>query len=132
VRDLAEAFDKYLGAGRPAFVARRGPTPADVVRALTRIGAIAALAHPGKQGRDDLVTGLVAAGMTAIEVFHPDHDARAEDRYRSIARAHGLLTTGGSDYHGPDTGRAAALGRVGIDADAYAGLEAHVADRRRR
>jgi predicted metal-dependent phosphoesterase TrpH len=130
-RDVNDAFDRYLGAGRPAFVSRRGPSPGAVVRALTRIGAIAALAHPGKQDRDDLIGPLVAAGMTAIEVFHPDHDVRREDRYRGMAREHGLLATGGSDYHGPDTGRAAALGRVGIDAQTYADLEAHVAERRR-
>jgi predicted metal-dependent phosphoesterase TrpH len=130
-RDLSEAFDRYLGAGRPGFVARRGPLPVDVARALTRIGAIAALAHPGKQGRDDLIGPLMEAGMTAIEVFHPDHDAPGEDRYRHLARTYGLFPTGGSDYHGPDTGRAGSLGRVGIDAETYAGLEAHVADRRR-
>jgi predicted metal-dependent phosphoesterase TrpH len=60
--------------------------------------------------------------MPAIEVFHSDHDAADVARYEQMASRFGLLVTGGSDYHGPGTGRAASLGRVGISAEAFAGL----------
>ncbi|GMV20675.1 MAG: phosphatase [Acidimicrobiia bacterium] len=126
VRDLREAFDRYLAEGRPAFIERTGAAPADVVQLLTRAGGIASLAHPGKTQRDDLIGGLVEAGMAAIEVFHPDHDAIDTSRYRQMAGELKLLATGGSDYHGAGSTRDAAFGRVHLpDAD-YACLAARL------
>jgi predicted metal-dependent phosphoesterase TrpH len=118
-RDIAEAFDKYLAAGRPAFIPRRGATPAEVVAMVGRAGGVSSFAHPGKLGLDDLVAPLAAAGLTAIEVFHPDHDAAAIDRYRAIARTLNLGMSGGSDYHGPGSGRAEALGQVTLPPEAF-------------
>jgi predicted metal-dependent phosphoesterase TrpH len=43
---------------------------------------------------------LRGAGLDALEAYHSDHDAAAADRYRRMADDLGLLTTGGSDYHG--------------------------------
>jgi 3',5'-nucleoside bisphosphate phosphatase len=113
VRDLNEAFDRYLGEGRPAFVARTGASPEDVVESLARIGAVASIAHPGKLGNDGLISRVSAAGLRALEVFHPDHDANDTARYAKLAAKFDLVPTGGSDYHGPDTDRARALGRIG-------------------
>jgi len=121
-RDIADAFDRYLGAGKPAFVPRRGATPADVVGLVTRAGGLASFAHPGKLGLDDLIPPLAAAGLAAIEVFHPDHDEAAVDRYRAMARALNLAMSGGSDYHGPRSGRAEALGQVTLPMDAFEDL----------
>jgi hypothetical protein len=61
-------------------------------------------------------------GMAAIEVFHPDHPEPDVQRYRALAGTLGLAVTGGSDYHGPGTGRAAALGRIGLMDDAFHAL----------
>ena len=122
VKDIAEAFDRYLSPGAPAFVERIGAPPADVVRLIAEAGGLAAIAHPGKLNMDDVIPPMVDAGMPAIEVFHSDHDAADVVRYEQMASRFGLLVTGGSDYHGPGTGRAASLGRVGISAEAFAGL----------
>jgi predicted metal-dependent phosphoesterase TrpH len=111
-RSIADAFDRYLGTGRPAFVPRRGIAPVEVIGLVGRAGGWVSFAHPGKLGRDDLLPGLAASGLGAIEVFHPDHDAEAVTRYRDLARTLGLGITGGSDYHGPGSGRAEALGSV--------------------
>ncbi len=118
-RDIADAFDRYLASGRPAFVPRRGATPAEVAGLITRAGGVASFAHPGKLGLDDLIPPLAAAGLGAIEVFHPDHDAAAVERYGAMARALGLAVSGGSDYHGPGSGRAEALGRVTLRQEAF-------------
>lgn len=118
--DIADAFDRFLGAGQPAFVERFGRTAVDVVEIIARAGGVAALAHPGRTQRDDLIAPLAAAGLTAIEVFHPDHDAAAVERYRSLAVGLGLAMTGGSDYHGPGTRRAAWFGNVHLPADEFA------------
>ena len=62
---------------------------------------------------------LASAGLTAIEVFHPDHDAAAVERYGAMARSLGLAVSGGSDYHGPTSGRTDALGQVTLPVEAF-------------
>jgi hypothetical protein len=100
VRDTREAFDRWLGAGCPAFVPRSGVAAEAVVRIIHEAGGLASLAHPGKMRREPPVRQLAEAGLDAIEVFHPDHDAGLVDRYGQLARELGLLVTGGSDFHG--------------------------------
>lgn len=126
VRDLREAFDRYLAEGQPAFIERRGASPMEVVQLLTRAGGIAALAHPAKTQRDHLIAAMVEAGMQAIEVFHPDHDAIDTSRYRQMAAELGLLATGGSDYHGAGSTRDAAFGRLHLPNPEYNRLAARL------
>lgn len=129
--DIADAFDKYLGAGRPAFVERSGMGAADVVALIARAGGLPSLAHPGTTKRDDLIPALITAGLAAIEVFHPDHDEAATEAYRSLARVHSLAMTGGSDYHGADTRRGWFFGQIRLPADEYARLAGRLAPARR-
>jgi hypothetical protein len=112
VANTRDAFDRYLGAGCPAFIARHGWSPDAVVALITSAGGLASLAHPGKLTQDDIIAPLVDAGLQAIEVYHSDHDGIDVHRYLDIARHHGLLVTGGSDYHGPGSGRVDGLGRT--------------------
>jgi hypothetical protein len=132
VRDVPEAFDRYLAEGRSAFVPRVGPSPRIVVDEIGRAGGIASLAHPGKLGDDGLVDAFIGDGLEAIEVYHPDHDGPAVARYRAFAIVHDLLVTGGSDYHGPSSGRSAALGQVGLPAIEFARLAGRARDGRGR
>jgi predicted metal-dependent phosphoesterase TrpH len=122
VKTIVEAFERYLGEGRPAFVSREGASPQEVVALVKRAGGLSSLAHPGKLKRDDLIPVLAAAGLDAVEVHHPDHDEVSTARYRRIARKHSLLVTGGSDYHGEGSGRTAGLGRIGLGPEDYARL----------
>jgi predicted metal-dependent phosphoesterase TrpH len=112
VRSIAEAFDRFLAEGRPAYVVRRGAPPQQVVALVAGAGGLTSLAHPGKLRRDEIIPELVEAGLAALEVHHPDHDPLDVNRYRRMAETYGLLVTGGSDYHGPGSGRTAGLGRV--------------------
>jgi hypothetical protein len=129
VPDVAAAFDRYLAEGRPAFVPRVGPSPAEVSERIIRAGGVASLAHPAKIDDEALVLALVRSGIEAIEVYHPDHDATAAARYRAMADAERLIVTGGSDYHGPGSGRESALGRIGLPRDDFARLAERVASR---
>lgn len=122
VADLKEAFDRYLGEGQPAFIERQGAAPVDVVRLVARAGGIASMAHPGKTRRDQLLEPLIEAGMLAVEVYHPDHDPLDTNRYLQIARTHGLLVTGGSDFHGVGSFRESAFGTIHLPAREYARL----------
>jgi predicted metal-dependent phosphoesterase TrpH len=100
VADTREAFDKWLGRDCPAFVPRSGPSPERVIEAIHAAGGLASLAHPGRTNIDARIPALAHAGLDALEVYHSDHSGDAVERYRAMARALGLLATGGSDFHG--------------------------------
>ena len=104
-----EAFDRYLGADKPAYVPRPDVSVQQAIEAIREAGGIASLAHPGLHNRDEAIPDLVAAGLAAIEVYHPQHAFGRAGRYRRLARRHGLLVTGGSDFHGAAAGDHAAL-----------------------
>jgi predicted metal-dependent phosphoesterase TrpH len=59
------------------------------------------MAHPGVTAADALIPDMVASGLMGIEAYHADHTPAQRDRYARMARHLELLTTGGTDYHGP-------------------------------
>lgn len=130
-RDVSDAFDRYLSEGRPGYVVREGESPAVVVDEIRAAGGLASIAHPGKLRREALVEEIAAAGIDAVEVFHPDHDQADRKRYQKLADRYGLLVTGGSDYHGPGSGRTGGLGVVSLPQPAYDALEARAHQRAR-
>jgi len=117
-----EAFDRFLEFGGPAYVARRGASPAEVVAVIHGAGGIASLAHPGVLRRDELMAPLAAAGLDALEAVHSDHDAAAEARYRACARDLSLLVSGGSDFHGEVQHRVTRFGAISISEEELAAL----------
>ena len=113
VGTVAEAFDRLIGEGRPAYVPRRGATPVGGdCRRRRAPAAIASLAHPGLLGRDDLIPALAAAGLGAIEVYHCDHDAEDEARYRELAERLDLARDRRVGFPRRRVHRRAALGSV--------------------
>ena len=126
VADSRQAFDQLIGEGRPAFIPRRGPCPADVIGIINRAGGIASLAHPGLLKRDDLIPDMIDAGLTAVEAFHSEHDEITTQRYLAFAERHAILVSGGSDYHGERERRKAAFGTVGLPSDRFERLKARV------
>lgn len=127
--DISDAFTRFLVAGRPGFMPRIGPGPREVISHLHAARGIASVAHPGKMRRDDLVEAMIDEGLDAIEVYHSDHTIADVVRYQTMADAHGLLVTGGSDYHGPGSGRSGGLGFVGLPPAAFARLAERAAAR---
>jgi predicted metal-dependent phosphoesterase TrpH len=123
VATIAEAFDRWLSRGRPAFVARTGPTPVEALREIHQANGIASLAHPGLLGRDDLIPGLAAAGLGAIEAYHSKHRPEDTVRYITFADRLGLAVSGGSDYHADPTA-AVTIGGVGLPRELYDALKA--------
>jgi 3',5'-nucleoside bisphosphate phosphatase len=105
VKSFDDAFDKYLGAGKPAYVSSVHITPAQAIEAIRGAGGLASLAHPrqlkrGSSETEEWVERLAAAGLEAIETATPDHTATYARRYSALARRLGLLETGGTDWHG--------------------------------
>jgi hypothetical protein len=122
VATISEAFDRWLSSGRPAFVERIGPTPEDVLREIHKAKGIASLAHPGLLHRDDLIPGLAAAGMDAIEAYHSKHPHEDTVRYITFADRLGLAVSGGSDYHA-DPNATITVGGVGLPRELYEALK---------
>jgi predicted metal-dependent phosphoesterase TrpH len=123
-----EAFERYIGDGGPAHVAKHALDPVDAVALIDGAGGVCALAHPGMWGDQssvpvELIERMAAAGMRGLEVDHPDHTPEMRERYRTLAGALGLIATGGSDCHGTryDPVR---LGTSLCDPEAFAALRA--------
>ena len=69
---------------------------------------------------------MIDAGLTAVEAFHSEHDAPTTQRYLALAERHGILVSGGSDYHGDKERRKAAFGAVGLPRDRFEQLKARL------
>lgn len=106
-RDNRDAFDKYLGAGRPAYLDKRRLSLRDAIAMVHRCGGIAVLAHPGGEGTLTRLTALRDMGLDGVEVLHPSHSAEDRKRLLAVAEHLSLVPSGGSDSHGaPSGGRA--------------------------
>lgn len=123
-----EAFERYIGDGGPAHVAKHALDPVNAVALIDGAGGVCALAHPGMWGDQssvpvELIERMAAAGMRGLEVDHPDHTPEMRERYRTVAGELGLIATGGSDCHGTryDPVR---LGTTLCDPEAFAALRA--------
>jgi predicted metal-dependent phosphoesterase TrpH len=121
VGSVNEAFDRWLGRGKPAFVPRTGADAEAVIARIHDAGGIASLAHPVLIGDDEVIPKLAAAGLDALEAYHSDHDRAATARYLARARELGLLVTGGSDFHG-DAGHGGAPGSASLPREEFARL----------
>lgn len=113
VRTIEEAFERYLGNRRPAYVSHFKLTPRQVIERVLEAGGIPVLAHPAISGCDDLIPNLVKSGLAGLEVYYLEHDRAMVVRYLQMAKKWKLLVTGGSDFHG-DTGKAPPFGAPGL------------------
>lgn len=100
-----DAFERYLGQGRPGFVERYAAGLDEMVQLVRAAGGVPVLAHAwGRHGRGAVTESDFAAladlGLLGIEVDHQDHTPEMRDALRGIARNLGLVVTGASDYHG--------------------------------
>ncbi len=120
-----EAFDLYIGHGRPAYVSRFKLSPEDAVRLVRQVHGVPVLAHPtyAEPARDWLAAGngrqpwpflqrLVSAGLMGLEAYYGDYPAALSAQLVEMAQQYGLIVTGGSDFHGHE--ERPALGAVPV------------------
>lgn len=105
VRDIREAFDKYLASGKPAYFKKDKLTPDEGIREIMKAGGIPVLAHPIHLGFDSykldkLLASLAEVGLKGIEALYVDNSEDDTGILLRLALKHKLLVTGGSDFHG--------------------------------
>ena len=141
VDSIGDAFDTYLGEDGSCFVPMDRHPSSDVVDAIQGAGGVVSLAHPGRVATsaahvETIVDRLTAEGLDALEVAYP-YGAETSPRYadigvadaRRLADDHGLLATGGSDCHGPGSGKFR-ICEVGLTREQYGTIRARADERR--
>ena len=104
-KDKNDAFDKWLGDGKPGYADRPRLTAEVAVALIRQAGGVAVLAHPyslhvGKDAMASLLIELAAAGLAGVECYYSEHSADLTKEYLAMARQANLVPTGGSDFHG--------------------------------
>ena len=134
VTSVQEAFDLWLGKGKPAYLDRNRLLPAEAIALAHASGAVAVLAHPTSLGfqaaeLERFVAGLAAEGLDGMECEYGRYAPDLRAGLRSMAERLGLTVTGGSDYHGrykPDIALGTALGDLAVPDDLLDALEARI------
>jgi len=136
VRSLQEAFDRYLGRSAPGYVDKQRLSPDETADLLREAGGVMVLAHPGilEEERPGclprVLEHLIALGLAGIEAHYSRHTPEQAGRYGALARHHGLLVTGGSDFHragegGPEMGTG--FGKLRVPHSCYDALRERIA-----
>ncbi|MCX5661654.1 MAG: PHP domain-containing protein [Planctomycetota bacterium] len=106
VKSIQDAFARYIGEGKAAYARTDLLPPREAIEAIHGTGGLASMAHPVQlrchddAAMDRAVVCLRSWGLDALETRHTDHTPAQVDRYGKLAARLGLLTTGGSDFHG--------------------------------
>jgi len=99
VKNTYEAFQRYLVKGAPGYVERFKLDPIEAIEQIKNAGGLAVVAHPSLIKGPDTLELLIDQGVHGIEVYHPDNGPEATALYLFMAKANGLMITGGSDFH---------------------------------
>ncbi len=100
VSDRDEAFEKYLGDGGPARVTKTHTATVEGIDLIHSASGVAIIAHPRTvKSLDEVLPTMVEEGIDGIEIFAEKYGTEDRDHYAGLARDHGLVPTGGSDYH---------------------------------
>ena len=122
VKSTNEAFDKFIGDGKPAYANRKRLSSKKAISLIKEVGGIPIIAHPHLLKDQNIIPQLIDEGIEGIEVYFIDQNANPSSKYVEIAKKHNLLISGGSDCHGianlpasaRQAGRKNCLGKVKV------------------
>jgi predicted metal-dependent phosphoesterase TrpH len=102
VASVQEAFDRWLGNGKPADVNREKLDPKDAIAIIHEHGGVVFIAHPTYMGDDyvEKIRLLRGLGADGIETYYKHYAAETVAFHASLARELGMAASGGSDFHG--------------------------------
>ncbi|MFI3166781.1 MAG: PHP domain-containing protein [Bacillota bacterium] len=112
VKNVNEAFDLWIGNGKPCFVSSHKKTPEEIIDLILKYNGKAVLAHPGRlkiKNQEAFIRTLKNRGLYGIEVHYSTHSYENIRFYNSMAKKYNLIATVGSDFHGE--GRSAKIGK---------------------
>jgi predicted metal-dependent phosphoesterase TrpH len=111
---VEDAFDRYLGRGRPAHVERQRLTPVEAVQLVRAAGGVPVLAHPlSVSNLEATLAEMIPAGLLGMEAYYSAYKPEERAALADIAAYHNLVTTVGSDFHGDVHGGAVIGGTIG-------------------
>ena len=135
VATFDEAFERFIGNEAPAYVDKYRIQIHDAIRLIRQAGGIPVLAHPalihpiGNWQLADLFAELQSLGLLGLEAYYPEHSAAQTQQFLALAKQHGLLVTGGTDFHGaikPDIEMGSGDGSFRVPLDVYQQLVARL------
>lgn len=103
VKNINEAFEKYLGEGGLAYFPRERITINEGIELIKSAGGIPVLAHPRylrQEKIEEIVAEMKEMGLQGLEVYYSMNKKGETKRFRKIAQKYGLVATGGTDFHG--------------------------------
>jgi len=119
VASVKQAFTKYIGRNRPAYIEREKMTPVEAVKIILRANGLPVLAHPLTiNNLETMVIELKATGLVGIEAYYNGYEADEINRLVSLADRHNLIPTGGSDFHGLDASNETMIGGADVPMEA--------------
>jgi 3',5'-nucleoside bisphosphate phosphatase len=98
-KDVQSCFDALLVRGKPGYMPSNYITPEQAIDVILASGGLPVLAHPGRLKDESIIDELIEHGLVGLEVFYPTHNASQTAIFRAKASRHGLVMTGGSDFH---------------------------------
>ena len=124
---ITDAFERFLAKGASCYVDKSRLSPADSIGLIRLAGGVPVLAHPNSLRLPDeelekTVKELAGWGLMGLECFYPTHTQEDTKRLLAMAKAHGLVTTGGTDFHGrnrPKTKLGTGTGGFSIPHEVY-------------
>ncbi len=132
VSSVPEAFERYIGNGRPGYVPSQRLTPVEAVRLIVSAGGLPVHAHPLTSPIfPDNLAELKAAGLAGVEAYYGEYSPAQRERIAAVAADYDLLVSGGSDYHGEQFKHGRDLGAVAIPERVTRALLAALDDRGR-
>jgi len=115
ITTIKEAFTQYISRDGPAYVEREKVTPVGAVAAILQANGLPVLAHPFTiNNPESMVIELKAAGLVGLEAYYDNYTAEETRGLVSLAERHGLITTGGTDYHGLDDSAETMIGSAEV------------------
>ena len=105
VGSYTEAFDRYLGDNKCAYVPRETLNYKESMELITKAGGVPVLAHPllynmSDTNLENMMVKLRQKGLKAVEVYYSTHSNSDTQHVMAMANRVGLIYSGGSDFHG--------------------------------
>lgn len=102
--NVIEAYAKFINDSSPVYVPRKTVSPYDAVEVIYGAGGVPVIAHPYDIDiAEKLIKNLMTCGLRGIEAYHRKHSPACVEYFSSMAEELGLIVTGGSDFHAPNT-----------------------------